>query len=60
MDELRAELEREGRQRGGVIAGLVNWLGDAANGAQAATPLKVRPAWAGVRRTALPVLVLTL
>lgn len=45
MDELRAELEREGRQRGGVIAGLVNWLGDAANGAQAATPLKAAYQW---------------
>lgn len=44
MDELREELEMEGRQRGGVIAGLVNWLGEAATSAGAATPLKVRPA----------------
>lgn len=45
MDELREELEMEGRQRGGVIAGLVNWLGEAATSAGAATPLKAAYQW---------------
>ncbi|KAL4427323.1 hypothetical protein ABPG77_003232 [Micractinium sp. CCAP 211/92] len=45
MDALREELEREGRERGGVIAGVVNWLGDAATSARAASPLKAAYQW---------------
>ena len=40
MDELRAELEREGSD--GPVTGLIKWLGAAANSASsAASPLQV-------------------